>query len=191
MKRKIEEHYGENIIIAKINRKPNVITFTTTAYKILHDFHQQSTKDDSTSEKMRVIETAAKLIKSDLKLITHSKDHYPTSEEMNAEKAMAFVPESLRILLQTLFPVNSSTKVASLGQAITQAARPRAILCPLQLGLGVQLHHHFSSRFLIDSLNAYRFCCSYSEVQHFERNASVYVKVLTLQSLHQTRLFST
>jgi len=30
-----------------------------------------------------------------------------------------------------------------------------------------------SSRFLIDSLNAYRFCCSYSEVQHFEQNASV------------------
>ena len=83
------------------------------------------------------------------------------------------MPESLRILLQTLFPGNSSTKVASLGQAITQAARPRAILCPLQLGLGVQLHHHFSSRFLIDSLNAYGFCCSYSEVQHFERNASV------------------
>jgi len=31
MKRKIEEHYGENIIVAKINRKPNVVTFTTTA----------------------------------------------------------------------------------------------------------------------------------------------------------------
>ena len=65
---------------------------------------------------------AAKLIKSDLKLINHSKDHYPTSEEMSAEKAAAFVPESLRKLLQTLLPANSSTKVAALGQAITQAA---------------------------------------------------------------------
>ena len=37
----------------------------------------------------------------------------------------------------------------------------------------MQLHHHFSSRFLIDSLNTYGFCCSYSEVQRFERNASV------------------
>ena len=37
----------------------------------------------------------------------------------------------------------------------------------------MQLHHHFSSRFLIDSLNTYGFCCSYSEVQCFERNASV------------------
>jgi len=86
-----------------------------------------------------VIETAAK-----------SKDYYPTSEEMSAAKTMAFAPESVHTLLQTLFPANSCTKVASLGQAITQATRPRVILCPLQLGLGVQLHH-FSSKFLIDS----------------------------------------
>ncbi len=46
------------------------------------------------------------------------------------------------------------------------------ILCPVQLGLSVQLHHHFSSRFLIDSLNSLGFGCSYSEVQYFERNVS-------------------
>ena len=121
MKRRIKDHYGDEIIITEINGKPNVVTFTNTASKILHDFHQQSEMGDSTSEKMRVIETAAKLIKSDLKLINQSKDFYPTSEEMSAENAMAFVPESLRTLLQTLFPAKSSTKVASLGQAIIQA----------------------------------------------------------------------
>ncbi len=34
-----------------------------------------------------------------------------------------------------------------------QAMGPRVILTPLQLGLGVQLHHHFASRFLIDTLH--------------------------------------
>jgi len=53
IKRKIEEYYKENIIITKINGKPNVVTFTTTVSKILHDFHQQSRKDDSISENMR------------------------------------------------------------------------------------------------------------------------------------------
>jgi len=57
-----KEHYGENVIIAKINWKPNVVTFTNTTSKVLHDFHLQYEKDDSTSEKMRVIETAAKLM---------------------------------------------------------------------------------------------------------------------------------
>ena len=92
---------------------------------------------------------------------------------MSADKAMEFLPESLCTLLHILFPTNSSIKVASLGQAIIQATRPRVLLSPLQLGLGVELHHHFSSRFLIDSLNTYGFCCSYSEVQCFERSASV------------------
>ncbi|KAK6171913.1 hypothetical protein SNE40_018334 [Patella caerulea] len=33
-----------------------------------------------------------------------------------------------------------------------------AILCPIQLGLAVQLHHQYGSRFLIDTHNAHGFC---------------------------------
>ena len=33
-----------------------------------------------------------------------------------------------------------------------QAVRPKAIVAPLQIGLGVQIHRQFGSRFLIDSL---------------------------------------
>ena len=39
MKKRIKDHYGGNIIIAEINGKSNVVTFTTTASKILYDFH--------------------------------------------------------------------------------------------------------------------------------------------------------
>eukprot|EP00794_Sanderia_malayensis_P014577 gene14577-16079_t len=35
------------------------------------------------------------------------------------------------------------------------------------------MHHHFGSRFLIDSLHHHGFCSSYSEVQNYERNAAV------------------
>ena len=59
MEKRIKDHYGDDIIIAEINEKSNVVTFTATASKILHDFHQQSERDNSTTEKMRVIETAA------------------------------------------------------------------------------------------------------------------------------------
>ena len=52
-----------------------------------------------------------------------------------------------------------------------QAARPRVLLAPLQIGLGVQLHHHYSSRFLIDTLHKHGFCCSYNEVHQLEQNA--------------------
>ena len=48
------------------------------------------------------------------------------------------------------------------------------MLAPLQIGLAVQMHHHFSSRFLIDSLHKHGFCSSYKEVQMFEKSAAVH-----------------
>ena len=64
-------------------------------------------------------------------------------------------------------------KVASIGQAMMQAARPRVLTAPLQIGLAVQLHHNFASWFLIDSLYRFGFCSSYSEVQSHNMNAAV------------------
>ncbi|CAC5414988.1 unnamed protein product [Mytilus coruscus] len=53
-----------------------------------------------------------------------------------------------------------------------QAARPRALITPLQLGLRVQVHHNFASRFLVSTLNSLGFCSSYYEVQKFESSAA-------------------
>ena len=56
-------------------------------------------------------------------------------------------------MLQHLFVGrDTSRKVAGIGQAVVQAVRPRAVVGPLQLGLAVQMHHLYRSRFLIDSL---------------------------------------
>ena len=68
---------------------------------------------------------------------------------------------------------NVKTKVASIGHAIIQASWPRILLSYLQLGHGVQLHHHFQSKFLIDVLHALGFWCSYAEVQKFEMCAAM------------------
>jgi len=46
-------------------------------------------------------------------------------------------------------------------------------MAPLLVGLGVQMHHVFQSKFLVDSLHQHGFSCSYSEVKMFERSASV------------------
>ena len=37
----------------------------------------------------------------------------------------------------------------------------------------MQLHHHFASSFLVDSLHSHGFCWSCQEVHHFERNATL------------------
>ena len=52
-----------------------------------------------------------------------------------------FIPPSLRLLLKKMFVAKSTDlRIASIGQAIMQAVRPKAIVAPLQIGLGVQMH---------------------------------------------------
>ena len=90
-------------------------------------------------------------------------------------EAISFLPDSLALMLKTMFPSkDGQVKVASLGQAVMQATHPRTILAPLQVGLGVQLHHHFASKFIVDSLCKHGFCCSHlKKVTKCVRNAAV------------------
>ena len=107
--------------------------------------------------------------------MSHTKDYYESRSEFSSvQEAISFLPDSLVLMLKLMFPSkDGQVKVASLGQAVVQATRPWTILAPLLVGLGVQLHHHFASKFLIDSLCKHGFCCSYSEDTQFVRNAAV------------------
>ena len=103
------------------------------------------------------------------KKYTHSQD-----EIASRKTNMDLVPESLQLLLTTVFSgKNVEMKVASIGQAIMQAARLRILICPLQLGLAVQMHYCFDSMFLIDTLYSLGFSLSYNEVLTFEMSAAV------------------
>ena len=172
MKARLQEHFGNEIIITEINGKPNVVTFRSTVAHILHDFHAQPKNVDLETEKLNVIRTASRLIKSDIKLIKTSNDIYPLIET-EAETNANFLPQTLKLFLEGILASKDDVKVASIGQAIIQAARPRVILAPLQVGLAVQLHHHFASRFLIDTLHRLGFCSSYQEAQLFNQNAAL------------------
>ena len=68
---------------------------------------------------------------------------------------------------------NNSLKMASIGQAIDQAARPRIVIALLQIGLAVQLHQSFAWHFLIVTLHHHGFCSSYHEVQTFNQNVAL------------------
>ena len=171
MKARLQEHFRDQIIITEINGKPNVVTFRSTVANILHDFHAQPKNVDLETEKLNIIRTAS-LIKSDIKLIKTLNDIYPLIET-EAETNANFLPQTLKLLLEGLLASKDGVKVALVGQAIIQAARPRVILAPLQLGLAVQLYHHFASRFLIDTLHRLGFCSSYQETQLFNQNVAL------------------
>ena len=92
MKEKLVNHFGNRIIITEISGMRNVVTFRDTAYIILQDFCNQPKDGNLANEKMRIIETAAKLIKSEVKSIVQLNDNYPTSAEMSStDSTLVFV----------------------------------------------------------------------------------------------------
>ena len=126
-----------------------------------------SPQTDSQEEKKRhLLETAAKLIKSCIKGKPESKELYPGLEDLKAiDKNLSYSPDSLQLILKSIFVGDDDLKVAAIGQAIIQAARPKSILAPLQVGFAVQMHHKFGSRFLNETISKLGFGVSYKEMK--------------------------
>lgn len=174
MKSKLLTHYGDSIFVSEGNGQHDIVTFREKTSKILHDYFKKSNSGDEEAEKKAIIETAAKLIKSDIKSLTKTDmNEYPKASELSLESTLQYLPKSLQYLLNLLVVgKDPKRKVASIGHSIVQAVRPRTVIAPLQLGLAVQVHQHIRSRFLVDILSTMGFCVSYSEVQRFEENAA-------------------
>ena len=172
MKKKIIEYFDCEILISELNGQKNVITFKSTADSLLHSFYRKS--ESSSSEKDAVIKAAAQLIVEDIKSLQCDKQNYPTTDDiLNLDANSKYVPTSLQLFLEQILTCKGQKrKVVSIGQCIVQNCVPRSTIKPLQIGLGVQMHHHFGSKFLIDTLNSLGFCSSYSEVQRFEVSAA-------------------
>ncbi|CAC5359435.1 unnamed protein product [Mytilus coruscus] len=143
MKNKLQEHFGDKIIISEINGKQNVVTFLNTVRSILHELYEQTNTNRSINEeKKSIIQAAAKILKSEiLSSETSIKALYPSPDELSAQNNMKYVPESLQTLLQTIFSgKDTRLKIMSIVQFIVQAAAPRMFMLPLQhvqLALGV------------------------------------------------------
>ena len=112
MQQKLKEHFGDSIIETEINGKPNVVTFRNKAKAVLHDFYSHREFDPET-DKLKIIEVAAKLIKDDIKAVKTSHNMYPACDKLRSEESINFLPESLRVLLAGLITGKEvDTKIA-------------------------------------------------------------------------------
>ena len=69
--------------------------------------------------------------------------------------------------MKTFYKDENDVKLHAIMHTIIQNIRPRTVIAPLQVGLAVQMYHHFKSRYLEDALHSLGFCSSYSEVLNF------------------------
>ena len=96
MRAKLYEHYGSKITVSS-----GVVILANTASTILKEFHKNSQAEDTETEKLRIIKTAAKLIVSDIKKIMSDKDHFPMSDEIY--DSLSYLPVSLIHFLETIY----------------------------------------------------------------------------------------
>ena len=130
MKSKLHEHFGSRIMQTEINGKSNVVTFRNKAATVIQEFYNQKKSADLNKEKLRTVQATVKLIQDDIKAVETSADVYPAFETFQSEEdCIQFLPETLRVFLEGLFVGKYvKMKVASIGQAIMQACRPRVLL---------------------------------------------------------------
>ena len=155
MKKRILEYFGDNIIIAEINGKHDVVTFKSEAHAILHQFYKRNKSDECKTEKAAIISTAARFILNDIKAMDKGKNTYPQAPEIKSLISnLDYLPESLQLFLQKVIKnKQGKKKIASNGQSIVQTATPRSLICPLQLELGVMVHHMSGSKMMVDCLS--------------------------------------
>ncbi len=106
---------------------------------IIRDFHATTANQSPEEEKIRILKAAAAIIRKDIKdaqcRFNMNKEEYNVFPFLESEDdSLSFVPVSLQILMGDIMVAKGSkNKIASLGQAIMQAAFPRTIIAPLQV----------------------------------------------------------
>ena len=80
----------------EINGKSNVVTFRNKAATVIQEFYNQTKSADLNTEKLKMIQTTAKLIQDDIKSVETSADVYPVFETFQSEDdCTQFLPEML------------------------------------------------------------------------------------------------
>ena len=160
MKSKLKGYVGDDIYFTEIPGKNDVIVLRRNVSKLLHNFYTSTPGADVSSQTESLMKTAGQLILSEIKAMPNARTYYPSF----GDDQVQYLPPSLQNLLREIFKnKDGEMRVASLGQAIIQAARPRTVMASLQLGFAA--HHRFGSRGLVETLHHLEFCVPYNGVQ--------------------------
>lgn len=125
-------------------------------------------------ERLRIVRTAAAIIKEDIKSKVYNSCNYPSPEGLFNDVENN-VPDSLHVLLHELLEkggkgdVDNKHRVCTaIAHSILQAVRPRTFVSPILVGVAVYVHRKFGSKLLVHILHKLGFSTGYNEAQLFE-----------------------
>jgi hypothetical protein len=90
LKCQLMKHYGDSIFVAEGDGLQDIVTFRERTGRILRgDFPLPKKEEDEETQKRDMIETVARLIKSDIKcMVTPVSDEYPKTFELKLEPSL-------------------------------------------------------------------------------------------------------
>ena len=167
LKRKLQDHYGDKVTISSIPGKPCIFTFHEYSHQILHDRWYTERCGNGNDERKRVVETAARIIRQDIRAMVYDSSVYPDPKNITC-----IAPESLASFVHHIIDPGGKkepgVKQEAIIQSIIAAIRPRSFISPLLLGIAVYIHRKYGSKELIELLNHLGFSESYLEVKRYE-----------------------
>ena len=93
---KLQKHYGDSVFVARGEGLHDIVTFREKTSSILRDFFKMPNKNDEETQKRAIIETAAKLIKSDIKTrLIAIMSEYPEATDLDLEYTLEYVTPAL------------------------------------------------------------------------------------------------
>ena len=120
------------------------------------------------TESERVLKAAARLIRAEICEFDYSHvndllENYIYDPEAGAK----FVQPLFKTLMN--IHVNNKVKELAISNAVLSAARPRPVIAPVLLGVGVQMDHAYGSNWLIDVLARLGFSVFSAEMYHISK----------------------
>ena len=120
---RLQADYPGEIMVTSLSGRENVITFNSTASKLLSDFYRESNKADSENEESSLILTAARIIKNEIKGKECDMTSYPTFSK--EELSTGYLTPILDLFLKEIITsTGNEIKRAAIGQSIMQSSRP-------------------------------------------------------------------
>ena len=108
VEKKLLDRFKDQIFIASMCGKHDVIVDVQSVSSLLHDFYSKA-KSSPAEDKVNIIKTATKLIANDVRSIDYDPDVFFVLDELTVEKQQSLLPESLKIFMTSLRSKRSSS----------------------------------------------------------------------------------
>lgn len=120
IRKKLQERYGDRIVITNKNTGPSIVCFRYTQYDILNKTWYESKKQNPEEERFRVLAAAATILRQDMHSQVCETDYYSPSSTM-FDDVNSLIPQSLTFFMEEIILKNKKGKLEFLKKNVSQS----------------------------------------------------------------------